>query len=147
MQMMCKADLFKQNKETILVCAFGHQIQKWQKGKNESSIKATAAWYKARVRLHNPHGHRSHKHKEFPKSLGWGKERKIRKQTGDGKKERVRCMERVTRKQTEEEPNRKGVEHFRWLRQSEVIANWRARQQNSIGIQKDRSTSVKCPAI
>ena len=64
-----------------------------------------------------------HKHKEFPKSLGWGKERKIRKQTGDGKKERVRCMERVTRKQTEEEPNRKGVEHFRWLRQSEVIAN------------------------
>lgn len=46
-------------------------------------------------------------------------------------------MERVTRKQTEEEPNRRGVEHLRCLRQSEVIVNLRARQQSSIGIQKD----------
>ena len=32
-------------------------------------------------------------------------------------------MERVKRKQTKEEPNKRGLEHFRGLRQSEVIAN------------------------
>lgn len=61
-----------------------HQIKQWQKAKNESSSRAPAAWYKARLGLQTPQGQkRTTSIRNFPKARD--KKRKEDK-AADGRK-------------------------------------------------------------